>query len=40
MEPVTTAILSALAAGADAGITDWAKKLVIDGYQALTDAIT
>ncbi len=35
MEPVTTAILSALAVGATAGVTDSAKKLVSDGYQAL-----
>jgi hypothetical protein len=40
MEPVTTAILSALAAGAAAGATEAGKKLVVDGYEALKAALT
>ncbi len=40
MEPVTTAILSALAAGAAAGVKEAGKKLVVDGYEALKAALT
>ncbi len=40
MEPVTTVILSALAAGAAAGVTEAGKKLVVDGYEALKAALT
>ena len=40
MEPVTTVILSALAAGAAAGATEAGKKLVVDGYEALKTALT
>ncbi len=40
MEPVTTVILSALAAGAAAGVTEAGTKLVVDGYEALKAALT
>jgi len=40
MEPVTTVILSALVAGAAAGVTEAGKKLVVDGYGALKAALT
>ena len=40
MEPVTTIILSALVAGAAAGVTEVGKKLVVDGYEALKAALT
>ncbi len=40
MEPFTTVILSALAAGAAAGVTEAGKKLVVDGYEALKAALT
>ena len=39
MEPITTIILSALAAGAAAGATETGKKLVVDGYEALKAAL-
>ncbi len=42
MEPATTiatAIVAALSAGAAAGVTDSAKKAVVDGYAALKSAI-
>ncbi len=39
MEPVTTVILSALAAGAAAGVTEAGTKLVVDGYEALKAAL-
>ncbi len=39
MEPVTTVILSALAAGAAAGVTEVGTKLVVDGYEALKAAL-
>ncbi len=39
MEPVTTAILGALAAGAAAGATETGKRLVVDAYQALKDLL-
>ena len=39
MEPITTAILSALAAGAAAGVTKVGTKLVVDGYDALKAAL-
>ena len=35
MEPVTTAILAAIAAGATAGMTDTAKKAIGDAYSGL-----
>lgn len=35
MEPVTTAILAALTAGAELGAKTVARKLVVDGYGAL-----
>ncbi len=35
MEPVTTAILAAIAAGATTGVTDTAKKAVGDAYAGL-----
>jgi hypothetical protein len=40
MEPVTTAILSALAAGAAAGATETGKKLVVDAYQGIKDLLS
>ncbi len=40
MEPVTTVILSALVAGAAAGVTEAGTKLVVDGYEALKAALT
>ena len=40
MEPITTALLSALAAGAAAGVGEAGKKLVVDGYEALKAALT
>ena len=39
MEPVTAAILSALAAGAAAGATETGKKLVVDAYQGTKDLL-
>jgi hypothetical protein len=35
MEPVTTAILAAIAAGATAGLTDTAKTAIGDAYAGL-----
>jgi len=35
MEPVTTAIIAALSAGAASGITDVAKKAIADAYNGL-----
>ena len=40
MEPVTTAIIAALAAGAAGGITDVAKKAISDGYSGLKALIS
>ncbi len=40
MEPITTVILSALIAGAAAGVGEAGKKLVVDGYEALKAALT
>ena len=37
MEPVTTAIIAALAVGAASGVTDAAQKAIMDGYEGLTD---
>ena len=39
MEPVTTALLSALVAGAVAGVGEAGKKLVVDGYGGLKAAL-
>ncbi len=39
MEPVTTIVLSALVAGAAAGVSEAGKKLVVDGYEALKAAL-
>ncbi len=39
MDPVT-ALLTALVAGAAAGVSDVGKKLVVDGYEALRGALT
>ncbi|MEE9210667.1 MAG: hypothetical protein V3U23_09460 [Kiloniellales bacterium] len=39
MEPITAVILSALAAGAAAGVSEAGKKLVVDGYEALKAAL-
>ncbi len=39
MEPITTTLLSALVAGAAAGVTEAGKKLVVDGYEALKAAL-
>jgi hypothetical protein len=39
MEPVTTIVLSALVAGAAAGVGEVGKKLVVDGYEALKAAL-
>lgn|SRR5437773_12353552 len=39
MEPVTTAIVAALTAGATAGITDTAKIAITDAYQKLKDLL-
>jgi hypothetical protein len=36
MDPVTTAILAALAAGANGAVGDVAKKAIVDGYDGLT----
>ncbi len=40
MEPITTVILSALIAGAAAGVGEAGKRLVVDGYEALKAALT
>ncbi len=39
MEPITTTLLSALVAGAAAGVSEAGKKLVIEGYGALKAAL-
>ena len=39
MEPITTALLSALVAGAAAGVGEAGKKLVVDGYGTLKAAL-
>jgi hypothetical protein len=39
MDPVTTAIVAALAAGGTAGITDTAKTMITEAYQALKDLL-
>ncbi len=39
MEPITTTLLSALVAGAAAGVTEAGKKLVVDGSGALKAAL-
>jgi hypothetical protein len=39
MDPVTTAIVAALTAGATAGITDTAKTAISEAYQALKDLL-
>ena len=35
MDPVTTAIVAALAAGATSGVTEAGKKAIVDAYEAL-----
>jgi hypothetical protein len=35
MDPVTVAIIAALSAGATSGVTDAAKKTIVDGYEGL-----
>src|SRR5271165_4654109 len=35
MEPISAAIIAALAAGAASGVTDIAKKALVDGYSGL-----
>jgi Het-E N-terminal domain len=35
MDPITTAIVAAITAGAATGATDVAKKTIVDGYEAL-----
>ncbi len=40
MDPITTAIITALSEGAVAGITDTAKTAVTDGYNKLKDLLT
>ena len=35
MDPITAAIVAALSAGAASGATDVAKKMIVDGYEAL-----
>ena len=39
MEPITTTLLTALVAGAAAGVSEAGKKLVVDGYGALKAAL-
>ncbi len=39
MDPITTAIVAALTAGATAGITDTTKALISDTYQKLKEAM-
>ena len=39
MEPVTTAIMSAIAAGATMGLTDTANKAIADAYDSLKTLI-
>ena len=40
MDPITTAIVAALSAGAISGITDTAKTAVNDGYNKLKSLLT
>jgi hypothetical protein len=35
MDPITTAIIAAIAAGVTGGITDTGKKVIVDAYEAL-----
>ncbi len=39
MDPLTTAILTALVAGVTAGATDVGKKAIVDAYEGLKDVI-
>lgn len=39
MDPIATAIIAALSAGAAKGLTDVAKKTVVDGYHSLKSLI-
>lgn len=39
MDPITSAIIAALAAGATAGLTDTAKKLIADLYNSIKEKI-
>jgi hypothetical protein len=39
MDPVTTAIVAALAAGVSGGATEVGKKVIVDAYQALKSII-
>lgn len=39
MDPITTAIIAALSAGAIAGLTDTAKAAISDGYNKLKDLL-
>ncbi len=39
MEPITTTLLTALVAGAAAGVSEAGKKLVVEGYGALKAAL-
>jgi len=39
MDPITTAIIAALAAGAASGVTEVGKQAIVDGYNALKSAI-
>lgn len=40
MDPITTAIVAALSAGAVGGLTDASKMAIMDAYQALKDLLT
>src|SRR4051794_33978936 len=40
MEPVSTAIIAALSAGAASGVTDVAKKAIVEGYNDLKTLIS
>jgi len=35
MDPITTSIIAAVAGGAASGVTDTAKKAIVDGYEGL-----
>ena len=39
MDPVTTAIAAALAAGAASGITESGKKIIVDSYESLKNRL-
>ena len=39
MDPITAAIVAALVAGVAAGTTEMGKKVIVDAYEALKDAI-